>query len=195
MASTVSKPKALRFAVIHGLTGGPIHSRKLNRLLRQAGFKPTKQADSADIIIAHSAGCWLIPTSAKPKLVLYVGMPLAQTNPRRTWLAANAAMFKSRDIIQALKVRLKNTYYSVRQPRRNLRIIRMAKIAQPVILPNAKGVFIANQHDPWPKSDKLQNHLDEYDWAFLSMKGFHDDIWQHPEYYVAIINHYAKLLA
>jgi hypothetical protein len=196
MAYTNSKRKAEpSFAIIYGLNGGSLPGRKLSRLFKEAGWKPAKQAGEADLIIAHSAGCWLIPPSAEPKLVMYVGMPLAQATPRRTWAAANKVAFQKGGIKHSLKIRAQNAYYQVRQPRRNLGIIRRAKTAQPVIFPKAQSIFIANRHDPWLKSETLQTYLDNQEWAFISLPGVHDDIWKHPERYAAIINHYARLLA
>lgn len=196
MANTSSKTKpSLSSAISYGLSGGPAHARKISKLLRQAGYTPTKNFIDADVVIAHSAGCWLIPDTARPKMVVYIGMPLAQARPRRTWMTANTASFIKGNVLRNTQTRFKNTYYWLRQPVRNVNIVRNAKIARPVILPGVPAVFISNRHDPWPKSERLQTHLDTKDWAFISLPGTHDDIWEHPERYVAIINHYARLLA
>jgi hypothetical protein len=199
MAATTSKRKTTKsrptYAISYGLAGGPAHARKLKRHLHQAGYVQSRQVAKADIIIAHSGGCWLIPELAKPRLVIYVGMPLAQANPRQTWLAAQDAMLKHGQLKHSLRTRAKNTFYTLRQPRRNLKITRMAKTAQPIIFPGSSTVFIANRHDPWPRSPQTQEYLDNYDWSFLSLPGPHDDIWEHSERYAVIIDHYARLLA
>jgi hypothetical protein len=195
MASTVSKRQTeLSFAISYGLAGGRSHGRKFSKLLQQAGWKPARHIAEATIIIAHSAGCWLMPPSAQPKLVIYVGMPLAQAKPRRTWAVAKKMAFQKAGLQQTSKDSLQNVYYVLRQPRRNMNIIRRAKIARPVIFSRAQSVFIANRYDPWPQSKTLQIYLKNQDWAFISLPGIHDDIWEHPEHYTAIINHYARLL-
>src|SRR5438270_6473496 len=112
-----------------------------------------------------------------PKLIIYIGMPLAQARPREAWLAANLASFKRGYILASLRTRMKTFYYGIRQPKRNINIIRMAKAARPVILPKAAAVFIINQHDPWPKSEELQQYIDVRDWEFINMPGTHDDVW------------------
>jgi predicted RNA binding protein YcfA (HicA-like mRNA interferase family) len=71
----------------------------------------------------------------------------------------------------------------------------MAKHATPVILPEASYVLIANRYDPWPRSKQLDRFLETRGWSFISLPGSHDDIWQHPERYAPIIDHYARLLA
>jgi pimeloyl-ACP methyl ester carboxylesterase len=195
MARTALKRKAeLSFAISYGLAGGPAHSRELRHQLRRAGLRQADRLDRADIIIAHSGGCWLIPPTAQPLLIVYIGMTLAQERPGRTFLANKALMAKHSSRARRLSTAAKNAYYGLRQPRRNINMVRQAKTARPVIFPGCPAVFIANRHDPWTKDDQTQNYLDNYDWAFINLPGAHDDIWEHPERYAAIINYYARLL-
>jgi hypothetical protein len=161
-------------------------------LLKASGHLPAA-VEQADIIIAHSAGCWLIPKSAKPRLIIYVGMPLSQAKPLRTWRRAILNNYRQ-GVLQNLQGLLISTYYLLRQPRRNSKIWHMAKDAQPVIFSGVMSVFIANHDDPWPHAAKLHQYLAEQDWSFISLPGSHDDIEHHSERYVAIINHYARLL-
>jgi hypothetical protein len=196
MARTASKRRTEpSFAISYGLGGGTLHARQFNRRLRQAGYHKARQLQEADIIIAHSGGCWLIPKTAQPRLVVYIGMTLAQERPSQTFLANKALMAKHSRRARRLKTMAKNTYYILRQPRRNMNMVRQAKTAKPVVFPDCPTVFIANRHDPWPKDRQIQNYLDRYDWAFINLPGAHDDIWEHPERYIAIIDHYARLLA
>jgi hypothetical protein len=195
MARTASPKPALSYGISYGLGGGPLHSRQLEHHLRQAGLHRAVRLDQANIIIAHSGGCWLIPKTAQPQLVIYIGMTLAQSKPRQTWLTAKALMAKHSRRARRLNTMAKNTYYISRQPRRNLNMVRQAKTARPIVFPGRPTVFITNRHDPWPKDKQIQNYLDNYDWAFLSLPGAHDDIWEHPKRYAVIIDHYARLLA
>jgi hypothetical protein len=191
-AMSSSTKNSLSFALSYGLTGGPMHARKLKKLLKKAGHSQTS-ITKADIIIAHSAGCWLIPADVNPRIILYIGMPLAQAKLGQTWRRATSSSLRS-GVRQSLQVKLKSSYYSVRQPRRNLDIMRMARTAQPRILPQVPGVFIANRHDPWPHAEQLQSYLHTQQWSFIHLPGSHDDIWEHPERYMPIIIHYARLL-
>lgn len=197
MTDTNSRAKHLTFAINYGFASGPVHSKKLRKLAAQAGFKPAP-ITKADIVIAHSAGCWLLPSDIRPKLIIYVGMPLATGRAQHIWLRANLASFKEGNTRHNLSTRVKNTYYGLRQPRRNLRIVREAKhkIGHPTLFSNVLAVFIANRRDLWPKSDTRQAALlAEQQWAFISLPGNHDDIWEKPERYVAIMEHYGKILA
>lgn len=182
------------FAICYGLAGGPLHTRKFRKLMRQTGYAQARDLMSADIIIAHSAGCWLIPADAKPRLVLYVGMPLNQANPRRVWTHSSINSLRG-GLARSLAVKLRNGYYYLRQPVRNLRIMCIAKTATPVVFTEAACLFIMNRHDVWPRSPALKEYVEAGIWNFISTPGGHEDIWEHPEAYVAIIGHYARLLA
>lgn len=198
MANTpLSKP--FSFALSYGFVEGSAHGRKISRLLQQAGLVPAKNLISADVIIAHSAGCWLLPDDAKPKLILYVGMPLPLTSAQKIWLKANWLNVKSflakGNIIKMIRIAALNTYYGLRHARRSLDIIHGVNTAKPTIFAGATTIFIANQHDPWPRSARLSDYINSESWAFLSLPGSHNNIWQHPAYYVDIIKNYAELLA
>jgi len=193
MAATNSKPKT--YCICYGLMGGHRHGFKLNRLMKQQGYalKPIKEAE---IIIAHSAGTWLIPEDANPKLVVYVGMPLNKQIPKQTLKDAKLLMVKNSPFWSNFNREIKSLYYGLTQPRRNWHIVKMAKTAKPVILPGVPAIFVINKEDPWPRSDaKLKSLMQAMPWAFIELPGAHDDIGLHSERYVEIIDHYARLLA
>lgn len=199
MVSTHSADKQpLIYSISYGFLGGAGHSRKLRRLLQQQGYKSATINSPIDIIIAHSAGTWLIPPNTTPKLVVYIGMPLNKSDPTKTFRQAHhgnvEAFLQARQPLKGLCVALCSAYYGLRHPYHNLHISRGASTAKPVIKPGARHIFIMNRDDPWPQSPQLVTYLAEQDWAFISLPGSHDNIWQHPEQYVAIINHYARLL-
>ena len=174
------------FAICYGFMEGTDHGKKLSRLLEKNGYRKAKKS-SADIIIAHSAGCWLIPPDANPKIVVYIGMPLVMARPTKTWINASLTSLMHDPIIRNLNVRLKNTYDGMAHPIRNLQIMRQPKIAQPVIFPQAKSIFIANRYDPWPKGQYLDSLIENKPWAFIGMPGAHEHLWEEPKSYVAII--------
>src|SRR3989344_1103075 len=198
MARTASFNRSLTYAFSFGFLAGQGHGRMLGKLLRREGYVQARDLEQADIIVAHSAGCWMIPLTAKPKLVIFIGMPLAQSSPSRTFVRANRqkmrSLMKSLQLTRASQLIFYSTYYGFTQISRNRNIIRTAKHAQPVVIPTAKHIFIANRYDPWPHAKKLQSYIDKYNWTFVSMPGVHDDIWQQSNRYMAIINYYARLL-
>lgn len=197
--STSAHKRQLTYSIVYGFLGGPAHGRELLSALKDIGLKPVRETEAADIIIAHSAGCWLIPARSTARLVIFIGMPLAQDNPAKTFREANLqnirTSLKGQNIIAWFRGLVLDLYYAVMQPKRNWLIIRRARNVQPVILPEAAHVFIANRYDPWLRSKQLDKLLDSGNWSFINLPGSHADIWKNPEHYASIINHYARLLA
>lgn len=194
MAITGSRLNSLTYGIIYGLFGRPALTRKLERLLNATGLRSTQDFEHADILIAHSAGCWLVPETAKARLIILNGVPLAD-NQNKAYCQANVQIYKQASVRQLVSHFSGNIFSALRYPWRNLSIIRMAKRTETAIPPEAMCVFITNRDDPWPRSKKLDELLNNKDWAFISLPGPHNYIWHHPEHYAAIINHYARLLA
>ncbi len=194
MAATGLSYKMLTYGIIYGLAGRRSQGRKLRRLLADAGLEETADIAAADILITHSAGCWLVPKAAKARLVIWNGAPLAE-NQGSAYRTANLQIYRRTTNWRIIPLFVGNIYQFIRHPLQNASVIRLASHAQPVILPHASYVFTANRYDPWPQSQQLKAFLQNKDWAFISLPGSHDEIWQHPEYYAPIIKHYARLLA
>src|SRR5438046_8452477 len=68
--------KPVRIYILYGFREGPHSGRRLLPRLRAAGFEPTSDVQSADIILSHSGGCFLAPNNlaAQPPIVM-VGLP------------------------------------------------------------------------------------------------------------------------
>ncbi len=192
----MSKP--LTYHINYGFVGGPRKSKAMRRHLQSAGLQQAESANTADIIIAHSAGCWEISDSAQPRLVVYIGLPLADPT-LRTSLKSNAQTF-GRVIGAGHFKHLRrhvtlSMYYLAREPRRNMRIIRRAKQLKVKVFPDAQSVMIMNQHDPWPRAPELGDLMQYEAWAYVGLPGTHDSIWEDSQLYAQIIEHYARLLA
>jgi hypothetical protein len=200
MARTNSPAEPLTYAISYGFLGGPAHSRQMRKRLRKLGYVQAPSIKRADIVIAHSAGCWLVPPSASAKLLVYIGMPLVQAYPHQTFKAARRqnirAFIRHFHLWRGITIGFYSFCYGLVQPRRNRNIIRGAKQARTATeLPGAHTVFIANRDDPWLYSDSLRTYTKTRDWAFIGLPGSHNDIWEYSERYSAIIDHYARLLA
>lgn len=193
MAHTGSKPS---FFIIYGWISGPGHGRKLSRLLQAAGFTPAGTAGGADIIITHSAGYYLIPQNSG-KIVVLVG-PTLNSLTFANWLRANwenARMFwKDRHALKGLRLNLLHAADVILRPSHNLKIAKAARLSAMPALEDSNVLMIANQYDPWPKKSGLDDFVVQTPWVFMSMRGAHENIWEEPESYVAVIEAYAKRL-
>lgn len=199
MASTSSKTRPLSFAIVYGFMGGPLHSRRLRIILKEAGYVEAPLRE-ADIVIAHSGATYFLDPGLKPKLLLLVAPALTRKNPhklfrentRQLWRSAWEEHYRRKRFLWSLY----GFYCFLRDPRRNYKMIRFAYDTK-LEPPKFKAVnvfFIANKNDAWPNGPQLAKLLTDRHWAFVSLPGAHEHIWVHPRDYVDIINSYAKRL-
>ncbi len=187
----------LTYSFSYGFLGGRGNSRHFRKMLTKAGYIESKNLNSANIIIAHSAGCFMIPESTSAGLILFIGMPLSQNNPWQTFKIAGKENYKefirNKHILKVINIGFYAAFYGITQPKRNIKIMRDAKnIPQIKKYSDATVVFIVNKKDPWPDIKNSISKLHRYNWSFVSMPGSHDNIWEYPSSYVAIIKHFAR---
>lgn len=195
---SITKPS---YGIIYGFLGGPAHGRSLRKKLGKLGLVEAPVIEDADILIAHSAGCWRIPKNTKAKLILLIGMPLQTDQSAKTFRRANILnskhSIKNHHILTGFKNALKSGFYGLKQPGRNIKIIK--NIRGNLNLPKPaeiKTVFIMNRYDPWTESPELEMIAAQQPYAFICLPGTHGNIWEEPAEYVNIINQYVpRILA
>jgi hypothetical protein len=187
----------LSFFIEYGWISGKAHGRKLTRLLSEQGYEQARSAEQADIVLTHSAGFYLLPSQSQVRLVFLVGPTLSALN-FSNWLNANlenAKMFlRNGRILRGAWLNITHVLCIFSRPAHNLRIARAAKRGSQPLYPNCQIVLLANQHDPWPKPNDQDRFIAAHEWAYISMPGAHEHIWEQPEQYVEVINQYAKRL-
>lgn len=179
--------------IAYGIFAGERNGRRLRRALRQAGYGITRKFGDADIIIAHSAGCFWLPPASKSQHYLLIDPPYwpgravgerarsrARTNfrfrtygyPLRYWLARN----------------LWGLYYAARDLPRTVRIVRFAaKYDLEAIVRGRNVTLVRNEHDDWltPDLERLQTVNPQL--RTVEMPGDHDHFSYHPEAYVHLL--------
>ena len=61
--------------LLYGFGEGPWHGRQIQPALESAGFTVTTDVRAANIILAHSAGCFDVPQDVSAARVILVGPP------------------------------------------------------------------------------------------------------------------------
>lgn len=189
----------LSYYISYGFLGGPLNSRRLRKMLEEAGYEEAP-LNKADIIIAHSGGAYLLNLRSKPKLILLAAPALSRENPRKLFKENTKQLWKNAKAEHYMRKRflwsLYGFYCAIRWPKRNYQMTKSASDAS-FELPEFEDVnvfFIANQADEWSSGPQLTKLLTGRSWAFMSMSGAHENIWVHPEDYIDIIDLYAKRL-
>jgi hypothetical protein len=193
----MSSPKHFSVCILYGLCEGPAIGRKFIRLLLANGYTITNDPRFADLIIAHSGGCLVLPNNCEAKLILLIGLPDSQYSLLRVTLVKKIkldAQMYYRDHIfgQWLYKTFWHTVYFWNMAN-NWHMLHGLKTHARYDSGNA--VLIRNRDDITASDDPKQLHIKNM--PLLSLTGQHDDCWLHPEKYLAIIQAYygQRLLA
>lgn len=191
--------KQLGVAFVHGWAEGVWQENMLRGHLQKAGFRLEQNAEKTDIVLAHSAGCYLVPKKNNAKLIILIGLPLWPGKPLPKSLLEKLKLEfwhhrRNRDIAWLINKLVHNIWYVVTKPGN---LFRFFKNYYGRKLPNpekSKIVLVRNKDDPFCDPN-LAAILRDKRYTYISLPGLHDDCWMEPKKYVEIINHYAKELA
>ncbi len=163
--------------------------RQLVKALKQAGFTMVSDASQADVIIAHSGGCYLVPEHNRARLIVQIGLAYW---PGHIWLLSTVRKV-AREISAARHEHrlgewgrkwLYHMLYAFNLGPA-LRMARNHAATKPWNSPQ-RQIIVRNRHDVYcsPEVYKLAFRGPR---AFISLPGEHDDCWDHPERYVSLL--------
>ncbi len=187
----------LTYTIYHGFSHSRRHSAGMRKLLDQAGYDEAIEPRQADIVIAHSAGCYIVPPDSDAKVVLLVGVPMNDKHVRRVFFDArrkDVATFRAAHQSKRLFRLTALSYLEVSRHSRYHRKLVKTVITKRHNLPviNARQtIVISSQSDPWPEPVKELAKTSKHGYSFISMYGSHNHLWQAPEQYIEIIKAYA----
>lgn len=176
-------------AVLYGFAEGSWHGRKLRKQLRQAGYQLTKDARNADIIIAHSGACYLVPKGAKAHTVMHVGYTYW---PGRSLIQSlsSALLYdrKTHHFIDWLSRCVIHDLYMLQV----IHTIRMipgwhSPTRKLDTLTNAEHIFVRGRYDPYcnPKA-LIKATAGDHRYISIPNAG-HDDLWDNPRRYINLL--------
>jgi hypothetical protein len=181
--------KSRSVCIIYGLNEGPAMGRELCKSLREAGFTISDNPATADVIFAHSGGCYLIPQQNQAKLIVLAGLPYWPGRPwviattLKVWQEARAYNQLGQSGSWALKWLFHIRYaFNLRAAIRmalNRTLDKPWNSTQPQII-------VRNRHDAYCGPD-LSEVPFKGPRTFISLPGEHDDCWENPERYVNLL--------
>ncbi len=182
------------YALVYGFLEGPWHGQSLRAELEKRGLKPAP-AKSADIVVAHSGGCYFVPESVtnvllidppywpKKSLIKSLGQNIYQNTAERTqegnlglliagqfWWMAYAVIRFPYNVRLGWRASNKPFYNSAK-----------GKVA---IIRNRNSVFCSTEI----KKVRAQGRT----FSFYEFGGDHNDVYVHPEAYADLIAELAK---
>lgn len=175
-------------AIIYGIAEGPLLSRRLRQVLAKRGYSVTSDVRNADIILAHSGGCYLVPDKHKAKAVVYVGY--TYWPGRRLAESARAMLHHERQAVQLLPWLRRSTLNLLclmRLPH-SIRLVRNwpnreAFLSTPR---SCEQIFVRNRYDTYCEPNKLVEHASKLA-SFISLPGGHNHIWEEPDIYADLL--------
>lgn len=175
----------------YGWAEGPWHAKRLVRELQARGFTVVGDAASADIIFAHSSGCYQIPKDAKAQVVLLVGLPYGSVY-HLVWglLRKEAIEFNHHRSKHELRwwgnKIMHNGWYLVTKPCVTYDLLTRHKTGN---LPSSIGrrVFLVRPSDDAFMQPGVSVRLAERGYEFIEIDGSHDSCWVEPRPYVDLI--------
>ena len=174
-------------AIIPGFAEGSFHYSQLRKELQQAGFSVIHDAEQADVIIAHSGGCYLLPSASRAKQVFLIGYPYW---PGRSLLTSIYLKFadlrQQHGILFATKAWLINGWFACNVIH-DWWLIRGSHRRKDILTQPLSGRhFIWNRYDSYCDPQAVLALATPND-TFISIEGGHDDIWQNPTLYVHLL--------
>ncbi|HVV66538.1 MAG TPA: hypothetical protein VHB72_00500 [Candidatus Saccharimonadales bacterium] len=195
MASTDSNNvPAPSFFIVYGWSEGPWQSKKMRDALRANGFRAAQRAAEADVIIAHSLGCYLVPRENHAKVVMLVGLPYWPGKPVLISVLQNTSQnIKNSWSDRAgwwLNKLLHNCWYILARPKASYYAGTRRKLSMlPATSTTREVLFIRNKRDTFCRPD-IQNLIPStMNYTYVQNVGgpHHEDCWLNPIPYVNLI--------
>jgi hypothetical protein len=180
------------FHIFYAWAEGPWHGMQLVEAMKRAGFTEAP-IDEATVLIAHSAGSYLVRPLENNKIVLVIDPPY--------WPGRSLALRIFRKVWQDLKLRRGTPLYSLKKmfwtdwailtkPKMTVKAYRATHTKNELeAIPNG-ALVIRNDDDVFctPEIAKvIKNKL-------ITLPGLHDDCWHNPKPYVKLLESEYKLL-
>ncbi len=182
----VATPLPKTFHIIYGWTEGKWHARHLITILEQAGLKQSSSIHEADIVIAHSAGCFIVPKTLETSLILFVGLPFWPGKSLLRRLIEKVQLDASSPYYTKLSWAHKffwNTTYFITKPFSTIRLWRASSRPNALLTLPVRAIVVLNHQD----SFCIPNITDYIENEVIALPGLHDDVWMNPEPYVRLM--------
>lgn len=178
-------------AIIHGWAEGEWQSRQFRQQLIDNGFSVSSDIKSADIIFAHSSGCFLVPPEVKAKTIILVGPPYWPHRHLATSVLTK--LFKEVTVHRHtqpfswwLNKLAHNLWYIIANPQASLRVITDHKLTN-LPSPSRHQVILIRPADDTFTHPNIQKLLADQNYTFITLPGAHDDCWLDSQTYIDLI--------
>lgn len=181
-----------KICIIYGFCEGPQLAKRMLQTLRDAGFTIVHDPHQADIVLAHSGGCFLVPEDLPARQIVMIGLThwpghsIIGALIKKNW--RDFRFHRSEQKVATWIHKFSwNLIYFWNMPT-NFRMLVGRRQGHFWHVRNL--VLIRNREDTF-----CTPHVTDlpfvHDPQYIELPDQHDDLWLHPERYVAIIKHNA----
>lgn len=176
--------------IIPGFAEGWHTSWRLRKSLQKRGFVISKNPQTADVLIAHSGGCFVVPEQSNAKLILLIGLPywpgksLLKCIAEKNKMALKTAIREK--TLPAFMRKLPWHALYMGNLVRNFQMLGGHKSGVVWQTKSPKTILIRNRHDA-NCTDNVNDLKFENQVALLSLPHEHDDCWDHADLYADVV--------
>jgi hypothetical protein len=183
----MAKRERQAVCVIYGFCEGPRLAEPLLRLLQQAGYAITDNPQEANIVIGHSGGCFLVPEATPAPRIIMVGLPYwPGKSTFRALVQKNRAEIHSYYREHHLSGWLRKFSWNLVYFWKFSANLRMLRAQQRGTFWHTRNLVIVRNREDLCCTPAITAAPFRHSPAFIALPGHHDDLWLHPQDYVAI---------
>jgi hypothetical protein len=179
--------------IIYGFAEGAWHGKLFRNELIKHGLVSTNEVSGADIIVAHSGGCFYLPDAKKGQLIVLINPPywpgrsLFVSAWQTLWWNLEAYT-KVKSASFWVKKTIWNVIYMFGSLRKTFWIARNARYRDFYLaIKKHETLIIRSSMDTWltPQAPELISPHAKFE--YREVRGHHDDCWLYPHRYVEVI--------
>lgn len=188
-----------KICIIYGFAEGRALGKALRREINNQNFIITNRASKADIILAHSGGCLLVPNNNQAKVIILLNPPY--------WPHKKIMLSAKQRAVRDLNYHKQNglyfkkwaiqTFHHIKYillfiPKTLRMYLSHKKTKFPIPREGQSIMILRNEHDPFCSPNIASELPQAKFYQFKQLPGEHDDIWHHPKPYVDIVRQMLK---
>ncbi len=179
-------------AIIYGWAEGRWQSKRFVKTLIKNGFEITDNIQKANVIFAHSSGCYLVPVGTKAELIVLVGLPF--------WPGRSLASSIVRKLVMEIKYHRRhkgfgwwlnkmshNSWYIITRPQATYYGITRHKVGNLPSGQNTKVLLVRPSDDTTHHPEATKKLEPAKNYKYIELPGAHDDCWMEPKPYVDLL--------
>jgi len=149
--------------IAYGWPEGKLHGTLFRKALISANYQIAQTAEEADIIIAHSAGCYMIPSDVKAKLILLIGLP---NSPKSLIKCTFYKIKLEQKNMQWFQKTLYHIFYAISQPIKLLSVYKSFKRKYVPVFTENKVLLIRNAQDTYMEKGLAESLAMRRGWQY-----------------------------